>query len=403
MGDDNTGLGGGIGPDDDHDVGAISDTDLTVSTVSENAIIGTAVGITASAEDADAVDTVSYTLSPADVTAGLFAIDGTTGIVTLVANLDFEALASHTINVIATSTDGSTSNQNFTINVGDDNTGIGGGVGLDDDHDVGAISDTDLTLSTVSENAIVGTVVGITALAEDADAADTVSYTLSPADVTAGLFTIDGTTGVVTLIGSLDFETLASHTLNVIATSTDGSRSNQNFVINVGDDNTGIGGGSGSDDDHDVGAISDADVTVSSVSENALVGTVVGITALAEDADAADTVSYTLSPADVAAGLFAIDGATGIVTLAGNLDFEALASHTINVTAVSTDGSSANQNFVIYVADDNAGIGGTGGADDDHDISAISDVDDNLSTVSENAALGTVVGITAFAIRERIG
>ena len=397
VGDNNSGIGGGSGPDDDHDVGVITDTDPTTGDVSENAIIGTAIGISAFAEDADAVDTVSFTLSSADLAAGLFAIDSATGIVTLAGNLDYETATSHTIQVIATSTDGSTSTENFTINVGDNNSGIGGGSGPDDDHDVGVITDTDATTGDVSENAIIGTVIGISAFAEDADAVDTVSYTLSFADLAAGLFAIDSATGIVTLAGNLDYETATSHTIQVIATSTDGSTSTENFTINVGDNNSGIGGGSGPDDDHDVGVITDTDATTGDVSENAIIGTVIGISAFAEDADAVDTVSYTLSFADLAAGLFAIDSATGIVTLAGNLDYETATSHTFQVIATSTDGSTSTENFTINVGDNNSGIGGGSGPDDDHDVGVITDTDPTTGDVSENAIIGTAIGITAFA------
>ncbi len=397
VGDNNSGIGGGSGPDDDHDVGVITDTDPTTGDVSENAIIGTAIGITAFAEDADAVDTVSYTLSSADLAAGLFAIDSATGIVTLAGNLDYETATSHTFQVIATSTDGSTSTENFTINVGDNNSGIGGGSGPDDDHDVGVITDTDPTTGDVSENAIIGTAIGITAFAEDADAVDTVSYTLSSADLAAGLFAIDSATGIVTLAGNLDYETATSHTFQVIATSTDGSTSTENFTINVGDNNSGIGGGSGPDDDHDVGVITDTDPTTGDVSENAIIGTAIGISAFAEDADAVDTVSFTLSSADLAAGLFAIDSATGIVTLAGNLDYETATSHTIQVIATSTDGSTSTENFTINVGDNNSGIGGGSGPDDDHDVGVITDTDATTGDVSENAIIGTAIGITAFA------
>jgi hypothetical protein len=58
------------------------------------------------------------------------------------------------------------------------------------------------------------------------------------------------------------------------------------------------------------------------IAENSSNGTVVGITALATDADAPDTISYTLT--DDAGGRFAIDSVTGVVTVANGtaLDYE---------------------------------------------------------------------------------
>ena len=48
-------------------------------------------------------------------------------------------------------------------------------------------------------------------------------------------------------------------------------------------------------------------------------------------------------------GSFQIDAATGVVTVAGSLDFETAGSHTIEVEATSTDGSSRSEEFTIAV------------------------------------------------------
>ena len=64
------------------------------------------------------MDDVSYSLS--NDAGGLFAIDGTSGVVTLAGELDYESTTSHVITVLASSMDGSTSTADFTINVLDD-------------------------------------------------------------------------------------------------------------------------------------------------------------------------------------------------------------------------------------------------------------------------------------------
>ena len=92
------------------------------------------------------------------------------------------------------------------------------------------------------------------------------------------------------------------------------------------------------------------------VSEDASIGAVVGITAYAEDLDAGDSVSYTLS--DDAGSLFAIDGTSGVVTLAGQLDYETSTSHMITVLASSTDGSESSSDFMIDVLDEEEGDSG---------------------------------------------
>jgi len=209
------------------EVGAITDTDSTDNQVSENAAIGDTVGIDANAIDADG-DTVSYSLS--NDAGGLFAIDPSTGVVTVNGNLDYETATEHTITVVATSADGSTSDKDFTIAVQNSDSNNGG----DTDNAVGAITDTDSTDNQVSENAAIGDTVGIDANAIDADG-DTVSYSLS--NDAGGLFAIDPSTGVVTVNGNLDYETATEHTITVVATSADGSTSDKDFTIAVSDVN----------------------------------------------------------------------------------------------------------------------------------------------------------------------
>ncbi|MBB1316016.1 cadherin repeat domain-containing protein, partial [Aliivibrio sp. SR45-2] len=145
----------------------------------------------------------------------LFAIDATTGVVTVIGNLDHDLNDTHSIEIIATSTDGSTSTGSFDITVTDaDGTLPGGG---DTDNPVGPVTDSNLSDNTISENAAIGDVVNLTGLATDPDG-DVVTYTLSQDDIDAGLFAIDATTGVVTVIGNLDHDTAPSHSIDIIAT-----------------------------------------------------------------------------------------------------------------------------------------------------------------------------------------
>ena len=65
---------------------------------------GTPVGITTLAVDADGTDKVGYSLT--DDAGGRFAIDGTTGVVTVKNGglLDYKSATSHSVTVRATST-----------------------------------------------------------------------------------------------------------------------------------------------------------------------------------------------------------------------------------------------------------------------------------------------------------
>ncbi len=348
-------------------VSAVVDVDGTADTVSESAPDGSLVGVTALASDADATDSVTYSLS--DDAGGRFQIDTNSGVTTVADSdlLDYETDTSHTVTVVATSSDGSTSSQTFTIDLTDDTI----------ENDVSPIADSDLAANTVSESAADGTPVGITALANDADAGDTVSYSLS--DDAGGRFQIDADTGVITVANSslLDYETATSHAVTVVATSTDGSTSTETFTINLSDDTS----------ESQVSAVIDVDGTANTVSESAADGTPVGIAALATDADTTDGVTYSLS--DDAGGRFQIDPNSGVITVADAslLDFETATSHDVTVVATSTDGSTSSQSFTIDLTDDTT----------ESQVSAVADVDGAANSVSESAADGTAVGVTALA------
>jgi hypothetical protein len=138
----------------------------------------------------------------------------------------------------------------------------------------------------------------------------------------------------------------------------------------------------------------DSDDAANGVAENAQAGPAVGITALASDGDGSAVVTYSLD--DDAGGRFAIDPATGLVTVADGslLDYEAAASHQVTVRASSSDGSSATQSFTIAVTDtnDTAPVVTSGGA-----VSIAEGTAGTIYTATATDA-DTVGGPIAFAI-----
>ena len=108
---------------DEYSITATTDSDTAANTVVENAATGTLVGITASAVDSDATDAVTYTLvdsaTGGSYTGGEFAVDSSSGVVSVDGAIDRETFAgaSRTIYVQASSTDGSSSVQSFTVDV----------------------------------------------------------------------------------------------------------------------------------------------------------------------------------------------------------------------------------------------------------------------------------------------
>ncbi|MBU3071703.1 VCBS domain-containing protein, partial [Aestuariicella sp. G3-2] len=102
---------------------------------------------------------------------------------------------------------------------------------------ISPVTDSDSADNAVNENALNGTEVRITGLATDPDTSDSVSYSLS--DNYNGAFTIDPVSGVVTVAdgSKLDYETDSTPTIEITATSTDGSSSKATFTIELSNEN----------------------------------------------------------------------------------------------------------------------------------------------------------------------
>ncbi len=192
--------GSGASADDVFDLAVANTNDapddlaLSNASVDENVADGTVVG-QATGSDVDSGDVLSYALT--DDAGGRFAIDSSTGVVTVADGslLNHEAAASHDVTVTVTDSAGATYDETFTINVGDVNEGP-----------------TDLSLSSTSvdENASSGTVVG-TATGSDPDAGDNLTYALT--DDADGRFAIDGNTGEITVTSGLQLDGSSDYVL----------------------------------------------------------------------------------------------------------------------------------------------------------------------------------------------
>jgi hypothetical protein len=243
----------------------------------------------------------------------------------------------------------------------------------------------------------------LTVTATDADG-DTPTFSISGGADGAN-FAIDSTTGALTFATNPDFENPAdsdADNLYVVQVRADDGRGGfalQTITVTITPVN-----------EFDVSSISDTDAAADQVAENSAVGTPVGLTAFADDADIPDTVSYSLD--DDAGGRFAIDAATGVVTVAGSLDYESATSLSIVVRATSTDGSFALRAFVIELTDQND-VAPTVSSGQSFNVAERSANDTSLGTViaTDPDTIGTLQGWTivggdaggAFAINAVTG
>ncbi len=212
---------GSVGPvTANQTIGALVDSNGTRNSVNENAGIGTQVGVIGFANDPDS--TVTYSLIDDD--DGRFSIDHNTGVVSVASSMNREAIdPTRSITIRALSSDGSSSQETFQINLTDV-----------DEFDVSSISDTKNGKNRVQANSPTGTSVRIRAQASDADATNnTITYSLD--DDSDGRFYIEPTTGIVRVQdGSrLDPAEAKFVAVTVRATSSDGSFSTKQFWIKI--------------------------------------------------------------------------------------------------------------------------------------------------------------------------
>ncbi len=226
--------------------------------------------------------------------------------------LDHESEPQIALSVTATDPGGLSVTRSFTIDVLDVNE-----------------APTDILFGTdVDENAPAGTPVE-TAQGVDPDVGETFTYALT--DDAGGRFVIDSETGEVTVAAGadLDFESAREHDITVRVTDSGGKSYEETFAVAVNDVNE---------------APTDLALSGSSVAEDSAPGTRVG-TVSAQDPDAGDSLTFDLP--DDAGGRFAIDGATGELTVAGPLD--PADGHDVTVRVTDSGGESYSETFSINV------------------------------------------------------
>ena len=307
----------------------------------EDAASGAAVG-TVTATDADN-DGLTFSITNGN-TNSVFAINASSGAITVASALDHEATPTYTLTVQVS--DGTTSaNAAVTINVTDVNEA--------------PVVTAQTTAFTIAEDATNGTAVGTVAATDPEN--NRLTFTITNGN-TGNAFAIDGTTGAITVAGTLNRETTSTYTLTVRAS--DGSLSGTaNFTVNVTDVNE--------------APVVTAQNAAFTVAENANNGTAVGTVAATDPEN--DRLTFTITNGNTS-NVFAINGTTGAITVAGTLDHETTPTYTLTVQV--SDGSLSDMaDFTINVTDVNE--------------APVVTAQSSPFSLAESVTLGAAVGIVA--------
>ncbi len=298
--------------------------------VDEDAANTASVG-TVLATDADVTVTIysSWTITAGNGDA-IFAIDASTGAITVDdnTNLDYETTTSYTLTL--TVSDGINTSATETISIG---------INPKNDNDpVVTASQTFSIAEDIANTASVGT-----ALATDADAGTTFSSWTETGGTGAAIFEIDAATGDITVTdnASIDYETTTSYTYTVTVSDGTNTSAVESVTITVTDVN-------------DVSPVITASQSFN-IDEDAANTTSVG-TVLATDGDVTATTfsSWTITAGN-GDGIFAINSSTGELTVLDNtnLDYETTTSYTLTLTVSDGINTSATETVVVGINPNN--------------------------------------------------
>ena len=286
-------------------VAQISATDADVG---NDPILYTITGFSTRSKNSMGVITDSTGIGESSV----FAINSSTGVITLISSLDYEAAIEHTVFITAANPDGlkSTDNASHTVTVINEN----------DNFPMFTENRYNAVVSEASHN---GTFV-LTVLANDDDLGmpGEVRYSLASGNV-GDAFIINATSGVITVNGGIDREETSVFELTVVATDLGiPSKSSQSLaVINVEDIN-------------DNSPVFDPSTYTVRVFENVSINYLL-ITVSATDADIPpnSNIMYSIITGN---NLFNISQ-NGSLFTASLLDFETAPSHVIVVQATNNE------------------------------------------------------------------
>ena len=393
------------GADDVPTLGAVTDGSIAeidqFSATNESGLSGTLVG-----DDVD-VEALTYGIQGGTVASGVSTLAGAYGTLTVdtatgaylytpnaaaIEALDDGESDSDVFTVTVSDGDGAEVTQTYTVNVS----------GADDAPTLGAVTSGSITeidqSSLTNDSGLSGTLVG-----DDVDV-ETLSYGIQGGTVAAGVSTLAGTYGTLTVdtatgaylytpnaaaIEALDETETDSDVFTVTVSDGDGLDVTQTYTVNV----------SGADDAPTLGAVTDGSIAeidqFSATNDSGLSGTLVG-----DDVDV-ETLSFGIQGGTVVSGVstlagvygtLTVDTATGAYLYAPNaapiegLDATEADSDVFTVTVSDGDGPDVVQTYTVNVS----------GADDAPTLAAVTSGSiaeiDQSSATNESGLSGTLAG-----------
>jgi hypothetical protein len=296
--------------------------------IAEIASNGDSVG-TVVATDVDTVGSLSGWTIVSGNGDGVFAIDGTTGEITIAsnANLNYEATNSYVLAVQV----GDGVNTSVTETVA---------ISIDDANDTASVV-TPSQVFNIAEVASNGDTVG-TVLATDVDAVGSLSGWTIASGNGDGIFQINSSTGEITIASntSLDYETTNSYVLTVQVGDGVNTSATETVAIAI-------------DDANDTAPVVTPTQTFN-ITEAASNGDSVG-SVVATDADTVGSLTGWTITAGNGDGIFQINSTTGEITIASNtnLDYEATSNYVLTVQVGDGVNTSVTETVAISIDDAN--------------------------------------------------
>ena len=295
---------------------------LSAAVIAENKIAGSVVG-ELSASDPDADDVLTYSLVSGEGDTGNDSFEIIGSELRAAASFDFELQNQYSIRVRATDSAGLLTEKAFSIGISNVNE---------------APFDLTISAETIIENAVAWSVVG-KLTAADPDAEDVLTYSLVAGEDAPDndSFEIVGDELRTKIWSQFDYESKSSYTVRVRATDSEGSLTEQTFVISVKNVNE---------------VPFDLRLSSHAVLENAAVGTVVG-ELNASDPDADDVLTYSLvsGQGETDNALFEIVGAE--LRTKESFNYETQSAYSIGIGVTDSAGLVTSKTFRISVNDVN--------------------------------------------------